>query len=587
MGESPASACLYYHPDAYTTAGRPIMGRHAAGASFLRAFLEDSRDAGRHGEESRGAENRCEASRGEASRGERSRGDALWIQVEDRGHAAGFEAAARELGLGQAIEVVERSNLARLEQPGVVFHPGPGLGQEAWLRSLHGHRRWSLCGVTHTTCTAAVMDAITAYATTPVQPWDALICTSEAVRSQVRLLLDRQAAFLQERLGATRLILPQLPVIPLGLHCRDFTPDPERRQAARQQLGIADDTIVVLFSGRLSFHAKAHPLAMYQALELACRQAGKDVQLLECGWHANQAIREAYGEAIRCAAPSLRQTTIDGLDPEARRRAWAAADVFCSLVDNIQETFGITPLEAMAAGLPVVVSDWDGYRDTVRDGLDGFRIPTRMPPGGLGSDLAARHALGIDSYDRYCGSSCAFVAVDVEATARALGRLFASPELRRRLGEAGRQRANAAFDWRVILPCYRELWQEQQAIRRACPDPAPAAAAWPARLDPFSAFAGYASETLGPDTLLRLNAGDGEAALERLARLSRLAMVRYALPLLPSREELEAVLRAAALGPQPARQLLQVASEARRPLLFRALLWLLKLDLLRLVDGAG
>ncbi len=31
--------------------------------------------------------------------------------------------------------------------------------------------------------------------------------------------------------------------------------------------------------------------------------------------------------------------------------------------------------EAMAAGLPVVVSDWDGYKDTVRDGVDGFRIP--------------------------------------------------------------------------------------------------------------------------------------------------------------------------------------------------------------------
>ena len=46
---------------------------------------------------------------------------------------------------------------------------------------------------------------------------------------------------------------------------------------------------------------------------------------------------------------------------------WAAADVFLSLVDNIQETFGITPLEAMAAGLPVVASDWDGYRYTMRD----------------------------------------------------------------------------------------------------------------------------------------------------------------------------------------------------------------------------
>ena len=29
----------------------------------------------------------------------------------------------------------------------------------------------------------------------------------------------------------------------------------------------------------------------------------------------------------------------------------------------------------MAAGLPVVVSDWDGYRYTVTDGVEGFRIP--------------------------------------------------------------------------------------------------------------------------------------------------------------------------------------------------------------------
>ena len=40
-----------------------------------------------------------------------------------------------------------------------------------------------------------------------------------------------------------------------------------------------------------------------------------------------------------------------------------------SLADNIQETFGLTPVEAMAAGLPCVMSDWDGYRDTVRDGV--------------------------------------------------------------------------------------------------------------------------------------------------------------------------------------------------------------------------
>ena len=47
-----------------------------------------------------------------------------------------------------------------------------------------------------------------------------------------------------------------------------------------------------------------------------------------------------------------------------------------SLVDNPQETFGLAVAEAMAAGVPLVVSDWNGYRDLVRDGIDGFRVPT-------------------------------------------------------------------------------------------------------------------------------------------------------------------------------------------------------------------
>ena len=57
-----------------------------------------------------------------------------------------------------------------------------------------------------------------------------------------------------------------------------------------------------------------------------------------------------------------------------------AADLFVSLADNPQETFGITPLEAMAAELPCLVSDWDGYRDTVTNDV-GCRIPTRMVDG--------------------------------------------------------------------------------------------------------------------------------------------------------------------------------------------------------------
>ncbi len=45
----------------------------------------------------------------------------------------------------------------------------------------------------------------------------------------------------------------------------------EQRAVARARLGAGPGTHGVLFLGRLSFHAKAHPLAMYQALERASR----------------------------------------------------------------------------------------------------------------------------------------------------------------------------------------------------------------------------------------------------------------------------------------------------------------------------
>jgi len=154
-----------------------------------------------------------------------------------------------------------------------------------------------------------------------VQPWDALICTSAAVKDNVQRVLQAQAEHLARRLGAARLVLPQLPVIPLGIHSNDFVFSSAQRAEARSQL-VLGDALVVLYLGRLSFHAKAHPLAMYQALERARSKlpAGQELVLLECGWHANEAIRQAFAEAAAVACPSVRVVTLDGRIAGSARR---------------------------------------------------------------------------------------------------------------------------------------------------------------------------------------------------------------------------------------------------------------------------
>ena len=87
---------------------------------------------------------------------------------------------------------------------------------------------------------------------------------------------------------------------------------------------------------------------------------------------------------------------VEGRNATARDQAWAAADIFVSLSDNIQETFGLTPIEAMAAGLPVVVTDWNGYQATrFAHGVDGYPRPhlgTRARHGqALARGLESRH----------------------------------------------------------------------------------------------------------------------------------------------------------------------------------------------------
>jgi len=298
----------------------------------------------------------------------------------------------------------------------------------------------------------------------------------------------------------------------------------------------------------------------------------------------------------------VRVVTLDGRQSSDRQTAWAAADVFCSLSDNIQETFGIAPIEAMAAGLPLVVSDWDGYKDTVRDGVDGFRIPTLMPGPGLGIDLAQRHALDVDTYDLYCGYTSSLVAVDIQATAAAFERLFNSPELRRQMGDAGRRSAREVFDWKIIIGQYEALWARLGEIRRGqAKDLATLAHPWPARMDPFNAFGSYPTAVLTPETVLALVDSDVETALQRARSLRGLTMVSFATQVLPSDDEIVIVLNALGggrggleRGPSEstglgmenksgatAAALIENVPAPRRAYVFRSLTGLLKLGILK------
>ena len=304
------------------------------------------------------------------------------------------------------------------------------------------------------------------------------------------------------------------------------------------------------------------------------------MHLVLCGRFADDAADKAFHEAAAQLCPSVRLAVLDGRVDADRADALAAADVFVSVADNVQETFGLDALAAMAAGLPCIVSDWDGQRDTVRDGVDGYRIPTVMPGAGAGLDLAQRYDDGVDSHDMYCGHVSQAVALDGAALAQACARLAADAGLRRTLGENGQRRVREEFDWAVVFGRYRALWRELEERRRADAALGPALpAAVPDRLDPFEAFATYPSMQITPASMVEL-APDASLALLRQYR--ELAINRFAHASLPTLEAFGQIFGSIESRPTQVDELLDALGPCDRPTLLRGLAWLCKMDLLRI-----
>ena len=79
--------------------------------------------------------------------------------------------------------------------------------------------------------------------------------------------------------------------------------------------------------------------------------------------------------------------TFAGTQTEGLERYYRASDIFIML--SRFDTFGMVVLEAMAAGLPVIVSPNVGAKDLVEEGINGFILPAPQD-ADAGADRIAR-----------------------------------------------------------------------------------------------------------------------------------------------------------------------------------------------------
>lgn len=402
-----------------------------------------------------------------------------------------------------------------------LFHPDPYANNYFWQRGTLSPG-YAICTLTHSMTGSNAAGVVADYLTIPTQPGDAIICPSFAIRDAIADLIDIHADYINHRFkltGDNKATCPvDLPVIPLAIETDVYVKcgDKAKRAAQRAALGADEDEFVILSFGRISHYTKAHPLPLFLGAQRAAQQTKRKIRVVCLGFFSPPELEAPYK---KLAADICQDVTVDFIDKGDARfpdGLWAGADVFVSLIDNHQESFGLTPIEAMAAGLPSVISNWDGYRDGVRHGIDGIQIPTSAPAPGEGMSLAYQYYNGGLSYGEYLAASAQAVQVDIDATAAAFAFLANNPDKAQQMGAHGQQRATSHYDWKQIIPAYEALWDEQHLKRQHFAKPAFPEnwhAYHPAYPDPYAMFKSFPSHVLSLNDRVAIAASSAEIEL--------------------------------------------------------------------------
>ncbi|MFI1196672.1 glycosyltransferase [Micromonospora sp. NPDC020750] len=183
--------------------------------------------------------------------------------------------------------------------------------------------------------------------------------------------VDRVVAQCQDEVGElVRLGVPRsrITVVPSGVNLGTFTP---LGPAVERDPGRARLLTVGRLVERKGFQDVIRAMPLVPDAECVV-VGGPPEGLLETDPHARRlrALAESSGVADRV-------TLVGAVPREEMSRWYRSADVLVAA--PWYEPFGLTPLEAMACGVPVVGTAVGGLTDTVLHGVTGDLVPARDP----------------------------------------------------------------------------------------------------------------------------------------------------------------------------------------------------------------
>ncbi len=336
-------------------------------------------------------------------------------QGTDRPGAVAHQPWDRLDGANQALQTISADvSMASAAAAADVVH------SHTWYANLGGHLASLLSGAPH---------VVTVHSLEPLRPWKAeQLGGGYALSSWCeRTALESAAAIIAVSAGMREDVLGCYPavqadrvrVIRNGIDTREYAPD--YGTDVLEQYGVDPGRPLVVFVGRIT-RQKGLPMLLRAAARL-----DPDTQLMLCAGQPDTAELAAEVTALVQDLRDTRSGVIWLSGMLARREViqlLSHAVVF--VCPSLYEPLGIVNLEAMACGTAVVASRVGGIPEVVADGETGLLIP----PG------------------------------DPSALADAVNALVRDKTLAAAMGQRGRQRAVAEFDWAGIAAQTAELYSD-------------------------------------------------------------------------------------------------------------------------------
>jgi len=395
----------------------------------------------------------------------------------------------------------------------LLLNTDPYVGGFLAARTLWARRAVPIIGMLHSIhMSEMASEAVFQLLSGPTYPCDGFISPTHCGAKAFASLYAEAGEWLAAKFSPTPQFQGRHHVVPYGIDASFFSG--RNRTACRLATGLPADDVILLSTGRFHRHEKSDLLPLLLAVKYL-RNCGNPVTLALCGASSGKWYLELL--ETTCRDLGIADAVRFFFDASAQDKVllYGAADVFVTVSDSVQETYGLVLLEAMAAGLPVVASAWNGHREIVRHGDSGFLVPTYW--GGVSDDTAHLHRIITGISGQGHGDLNESVAVDMPALCSCLVQLITNRELRESMGARGQRICRQDYDLETQGHKLVEICSD--AMQTAKATPWQPANAWSR---PFAdlvgkRFAHYASHAAGPDTWVHMTKVEHARAWEKTA----------------------------------------------------------------------